>query len=173
MSTRGLEADLIARPTDNWSLAGGFAYTDAKIDSFRVPPGAPASQVIPDGTQLTSAPKFKASLTSNTDVETGWFANLFFGGSISYQSKQLTQLSPDPIVRAATTVDSYALADVQAGLVDPDERWKLSFLVRNLFDQSFAAAIQTGGPGGSYRFQRPREADRYYGLSLRVNFGGQ
>lgn len=173
VSTRGFEADLIARPTDNWSLTGGFAYTDAKIDSFRVPPGAPANQIIPDGTQLTSAPKFKASMTSNTDVETGWFANLFFGGSLSYQSKQLTQLSPDPIVRAATTVGSYALADIQAGLVDPDDRWKLSFLVRNLFDESFAAAIQTGGPGGSYRYQIPREADRYYGVSLRFNFGGQ
>jgi iron complex outermembrane recepter protein len=173
VSTRGVEADLIARPTDNWSLTGGFAYTDAKIDRFRAPVGAPANQIIPNGTQLTSAPKFKASLTSDTDIETGGFANIFFGGSLAYQSKQLTQLSPDPIVRATTTVDAYALVDLQAGLEDPDERWKLSFLVRNAFDQDFAAAIQTGGPAGSYRFQRPREANRYYGLSLRVNFGGQ
>jgi iron complex outermembrane receptor protein len=171
VSTRGIEADVIARPTDNWSLAGGLAYTDAQIDNFRAPPGAPATAIIPDGTPLTSAPKFKASLTSNTDVETGWFANLFFGGSFSYQSKQLTQLSPDPIVRANATVDAYALADVQVGLVSPDDAWKLTFLVRNLFDQSFAAAIQTGGPAGSYRYQIPREADRYYGLTLRVNFG--
>jgi iron complex outermembrane receptor protein len=42
--------------------------------------------------------------------------------------------------------------------------------VRNLFDTSYAAAIINGGPGGSYRYQIPRDADRYYGLTARVNF---
>ena len=28
----------------------------------------------------------------------------------------------------------------------------------------------SGGPGGSYRYIIPREADRYYGVTARVNF---
>jgi len=33
-----------------------------------------------------------------------------------------------------------------------------------------AAAITNGGPGGAYRYQIPRDADRYYGVTGRVNF---
>ena len=44
--------------------------------------------------------------------------------------------------------------------------------VKNLFDQSFASSIGAGGPGGSFRYIIPREADRYFGITARVNFGG-
>ena len=46
----------------------------------------------------------------------------------------------------------------------------LTAQVRNIFDQSFAASITSGGPGGGYRYIIPREADRYYGITGRVNF---
>ena len=51
-----------------------------------------------------------------------------------------------------------------------NDRWRLTGQVRNLLDQSFAAAITNGGPGGSYRYQIPRDADRYYGVTGRVSF---
>jgi iron complex outermembrane receptor protein len=170
VSTKGLEVDFLAQPVRNWSLNGGFAYTDAQVDNFRLPPGGNPADQIPSGTPLTSAPKFKASLVSDYRFDTGMGVDFTLGGAFSYQSKQLTQLSPVAAVRAATTVPAYALVDLQAGIVDPNDRWKVNFLVRNLFDESFAAAIQTGGPGGSYRYQIPREADRYYGVTGRVNF---
>ena len=56
------------------------------------------------------------------------------------------------------------------GLVDPEDRYRLTFQVKNVFDTSFASAITSGGPGGSFRYIIPREADRYYGLTGRVNF---
>jgi iron complex outermembrane receptor protein len=170
VSTKGVEVDFIAEPVRNWSISGGFAYTDAQVDEFRLPVGGNMADLIPSGTPLTSAPKFKASLQSDYRVDTGMGVDFTLGGVFSYQSKQITQLSPVAAVREATTVDAYALVDLQAGIVDPDDRWRINFLVRNLFDQSFAAAIQTGGPGGSFRYQIPREADRYYGVTGRVNF---
>jgi len=173
VSTKGFEIDFIARPTDAFSVSGGLAYTDAQVDRFRLPVGGNPADLIPSGTPLTSAPKWKGSVQGDYRIETGGSFDVNLGGSLSFQSEQITQLSPAAAVRAATTVDAYALADLQAALVDVEDRWKLSFLVRNLFDQSFAAAIQTGGPGGSYRYQIPREADRYYGVTLRVNFGAQ
>jgi iron complex outermembrane recepter protein len=45
--------------------------------------------------------------------------------------------------------------------------------VRNLFDTSFPATITTGGPGGALRYIIPRDADRYFGVTGRVNFGGK
>ncbi len=172
VSTRGIELDMIARPSPTFSIIGGLAYTDAHIDQFKTAPGAAASTLIPSGTQLTSAPKLKGSLTLDKRVELGGSFDIGLGATTSYQSDQLSQLSPDPVVRASAAIQSYMITDIQASLIDKNDRWKLTALVRNLFDRSFAAAIQNGGPGGSYRYQIPREADQYYGVTLRVNFGG-
>ncbi|MBK6491132.1 MAG: hypothetical protein IPK89_13560 [Sphingomonadales bacterium] len=34
----------------------------------------------------------------------------------------------------------------------------------------YPAAIINGGPAGSYRYQIPRDADRYFGITGRINF---
>ena len=57
-----------------------------------------------------------------------------------------------------------------AALVDPDDKYRVTFMIKNLFDESFASAITSGGPGGSFRYIIPREADRYYGVTARFNF---
>jgi iron complex outermembrane receptor protein len=75
-------------------------------------------------------------------------------------------------VRLGSTVDGYATVDASVALVDPSDRWRVAFQVKNLFDKSFASSIVSGGPGGSFRYIIPREADRYFGVTARVNFGG-
>ncbi len=172
VSTRGIEVDVIARPSPTMTISGGLAYTVARIDNFRVAPGAAATTLIPSGTPLTSAPKLKVSVNGDKRFVTGRSFDFGLGGSFSYTGEQLSQLSADPVVRLAATIPNYSLTDVQASIIDKDDRWKLTAIVRNLFDRPVAAAIQNGGPGGSYRYQIPREADRYYGITLRVNFGG-
>jgi len=170
VSTRGAELDLIWRPASDLSITGGLAYTDAKVDRFQLPPGALPTQVIPSGTELAFAPKWKGSIGADYRWRTGGAVDLFFGGQANVQSSQLGQFSPDPVVRERTTIDGYALVNLQAGLVDPEDRYRVTFQVRNLFDQSFAASIVSGGPAGSYRYIIPRDADRYYGVTARVNF---
>ncbi|MDX3909053.1 MAG: TonB-dependent receptor [Sphingobium sp.] len=173
VSTRGVEIDLLYQPSRAFSLNGGLAYTDAKIDSFRLPPGADATQRVPNGTRLSNAPKWKGSLGATYKIETGGFADIELGAQGSYQSSQLYELSPIAATRAATTVKGYGIVDVSAGLVAADNGWSLRAQVKNLFDQSFASSIVSGGPGGSYRYIIPREADRYFGLTARVNFGSE
>ncbi len=170
VSTRGVEIDVIARLSKAFTLTGGFAYTDAHIDNFLLPPGANASQAIPNGTQLTSAPKVKASVQADYRIVTGGAVDVGFGGNLTYTADQLSQLSPDPLVRRATTIPDYVLADVQVSLIEKNDRFKLTGYVKNVFGNSFAAAIQTGGPGGSYRYLIPREADTIYGVTGRFNF---
>lgn len=74
------------------------------------------------------------------------------------------------MVRDATTIGGYALVDLAVALIDPCDRFRLAFQVKNVFDQSFDAAITTGGPCASYRYIIPREADRYSDVIGRVNF---
>jgi iron complex outermembrane receptor protein len=170
ISTRGAELDLLWKPLRDLSISGGAAYTDAHVNRFRAAPGAAATAIVPPGTQLAYAPKFKGNLSVDYRFVTGGSVDFFAGVQGSYQSKQLSQFSPDPVIRRLATIDAYGLVNLQAGIVSSDDRFRVTAQVRNLFDTSFAAAIQSGGPGGSYRYQIPRDADRYYGLTARVNF---
>ena len=170
ISTRGGELDLVFQPVRDLSFSGGLAYTDAHIDRFRVPTNGVTTGVIPNGTRLAYAPKWKGSLGADYRIRTGAALDVQLGAQGSYQSNQLSQLDASAAVRDATTIRGYGLVDLSAGVVEADGRFRLTFQVKNLFDASFASAITSGGPGGSYRYLIPREADRYYGVTGRVNF---
>ena len=170
VSTRGVEVDVSFRPIDDLSFNGGIAYTDAVVDRFLQPAGAAASAVIPPFTPLGFAPKWKGSLAMDYRARLDGPVDLFFSVNGNYQSKQLTLFAANPVQRQLGTVDGYGLVNLSAGVGDKDDRFRLTAQVRNVFDQSYAAAIINGGPGGSYRYQIPRDADRYFGLTGRMNF---
>ena len=171
VSTRGGELDLIWRPVRDLSVTGGLAYTDARVDQFNAPAGATPAQIIQPGTTLAYAPKWKGSLSADYRWRTGGAVDVALGAQGNFQSSQLSTFSPDPIVRGLSTIGAYGLVNLSAGVVDPNDRWRVTFQVRNLFNQSFAAAIANGGPGGAYLYQIPRDADRYFGLTARIKFG--
>jgi iron complex outermembrane recepter protein len=173
ISTRGFEIDAIIRASRDLSFSGGLAYTDARVDRFNASVGATAAQIIQPGTPLAFAPEWKWTVSGDYRWRMNGPFDVAFGVQTSYQSSQLAQFSPDPIIRRLATIEGYGLANVSVALLDKDDRWKVTFQVRNLFDRSFAAAIANGGPGGAYRYQIPRDADRYFGVTARFNFGGK
>jgi len=170
VSTRGVELDFVWRPSTAFGVSGGVAYTDARVDEFNLPPGGNPNDVIASGTPLAYAPEWKGSLAADYRLELGGNFDLFFGVQGSYQSSQLAIFSPNPIVRDNGTIDGYALVDASIGFGDRDDRFRVTLHGRNLFDESFPAAIATGGPSGTYLYRIPREADRYFGVSGRFNF---
>lgn len=175
ISTRGFEADLIIRAATDFNIAGGVAYTDAKVVDFRLPPGGNAADLVPNGTQLPFAPKWKAALGGDYTIRTWGFADVQLSVQTSYQSKQLTLFVGNTLARNFGTVDGYGLVDLAVALVEKDDRFKLGFTVKNVFDKSFAATIADGGPLGgaattSFRYLITREADRQFGITGRVNF---
>jgi iron complex outermembrane recepter protein len=172
VSTKGVEIDFLMRPASNFSVSGGIAYNKARVEDFRLPPGADATQLIAKGTPLANAPEWKMALGADWTLETGGFANIQLGGQMALQSDQIYELSPNPVVRRGSTVDGYATVDLSAALVDVGDKWKVTAQVKNVFDQSFASSIVSGGPGGAFRYIIPREADRYFGITAKLNFGG-
>ena len=171
ISTRGGELDFIIRPVRNLNLSGGLAYTDARVDAFKAPPGSAATNIVPTGTSLAYAPKWKGSLAADYRWRTGGAIDVQLGAQGSYQSSQLSLFDPSAAIRAAGTIKAYGLVDLSAGIVSRDDRFRLTAQIKNVFDQSFAAAITNGGPGGGYRYLIPREADRYFGVTGTVKFG--
>ena len=185
VSTRGVELDMLYRPTNDFTLSGGLAYTDAKVDLFRLPPGAPITDQIASGSTLPFSPKFKGSLGANYTVRTGGAVDIELGAQGSYQSSQVSLLVANPLITGNSRIKSYGLLDLSIALLDANERFRISFLAKNVLDTSFAASIVDGGPlsggfptapapGGSssYRYIIPREADRYFGINAKINFGG-
>ncbi len=168
VSTRGVELDMNFRPARDFTISGGVAYTDAHVNKFKAAPGATA--IVPAGTPLGFAPKWKGSLAMDYRVRTGGFADVALGGQMSFQSSQLELFSDVLLKRLVGTQPGYALVNLQIGLVDPDDKWKLTFQVRNVFDQAYAAAIPDTGPAGSYRYQIPRDVDRYWGVTGKISF---
>jgi iron complex outermembrane receptor protein len=171
VSTRGGELDLLWRPLADLNISGGLSYTDARVDSFNAPPGA---AVVPAGTQLAFAPEWKGSLGVDYRWRTGGSIDFTFGAQASTQSSQLSLFEANQALRNAGIIDGYSIVDLQVGLVERDDRFRVTFVVKNLFDQSFAAQITNSGLGGNQlqglRYLIPREADRYFGLTGRFNF---
>jgi iron complex outermembrane recepter protein len=167
VSTRGAEVDFAFRPIPDLAFSGALTYTDAKVDAFRAPPGA---TVIPAGTPLGYAPKWRGSLTAEYRWRTGGPIDVTFGAQASAQSSQLSLFDANPAIRAAGTIRGYSLLNLQLGIVDAKDKFRLTFVANNVANESFAAAITNGGPGGSFRYLIPREANRYFGIVGRANF---
>ncbi len=170
ISSTGVEMDFSYRPSKTTTFGASLAITDAHVVKFKAAPGAAATAIIPEGTSLAFAPTWKGSVMFEQRFVTNSFADVTMGMTANFQSKQLSLFSPDPVQRELGTIPGYGLVNMQISLVGKDDNWKLSFQVRNIFDKSYAAAIINGGVSGSYRYQIPRDADRYWGVSARVSF---
>ena len=171
VSTRGIEADFIWRPVKDVNLVGGVAFTDAQVDNFKQIPGQP---FVPSGTPLGFAPRWKASFGGDYRHRTGGAIDFTLAGNVSTQSSQLSLFDANAALRNLSFIRPYSLVDLQVGLVERDDKFSLTFFVKNLFDQSFPAQITNSGLGGNQliglRYIIPREADRYFGIQGRVNF---
>ncbi len=168
VSTEGVEIDFLAQPTDHLSLTGGVAYTNAQVDRFPVPAGAPpgTQPTVRSGTQLPLAPRWKASLGGEYRFELGSF-NLKPSFVYAVQSEQWSDLNEPAALRIA----GYGTLDLTLAFSDVEDRYQLVLIGRNVTDNAYTVLRTAGGPGGVPRLQIPRDADRYFGIHFRANFG--
>jgi iron complex outermembrane receptor protein len=174
ISTRGVEVDFLIRPDDNFTVSGGFAYTDAQIDEFRLPPGSPPTAGDRSGEQLPFAPTFKGNVGVNWTARTESLPfDIALGSSLNFTSDQVSDLQNAQPARQQLTIDGYFTIDASVALVDREGRYRLSFIGRNLTDENFATVQAPGGPGGTIRYIVGRDSERYFGVALRLNYGGR
>jgi iron complex outermembrane receptor protein len=170
VSTKGFEVDFQARPTDAFSIGGGIAYADAKVDKFFTPPNQ--TPTIADGSRLPLAPEWKASLNGSYRIALSSFditPTLLFNYTDDQYADLITKT--DTANLNLVRIPAYSTVDLSVAIADKDDRYRLTLIGRNLTDESFAALVTRGGPGGAPRLQIPREADRYFGAEFRINFG--
>lgn len=185
VSTRGVEAEWLFRPTRAFTLNGGVSYTDAHVDQFLQPPAAQAANFIVSGTPLAFAPKWKATTGAYYTLQTPALPfGIEFGGQAAYVSKQVSTLAPNGTAPGLTpaqstgqalafqeqTISGHGQVDLSLAAVDPVKNFRVAFVVKNVFNDHYASTIGSGGPGGSYLYQIPRDSNRYWGLTGRIGF---
>jgi iron complex outermembrane recepter protein len=157
--TKGFEVDAIANPVDGLTFTGNLAYTDAKIIKFNPDPRTNAPNAI-NGTRLPLAPKWSWTVGANYETEAASFGRIYLGTTYSYSGSQFSELGQ------VGALDAYGLWNASLGLSDIDDKYRLTFVVRNITDTSFVNL----NTGGGVRLHIPREADRYSGINFRAKF---
>jgi len=156
VKTEGFEADLVVAPVSGLTLRASGAYADAKVKEFNPNPitNAPDAR---NGTRLPLAPKFTYTLGASYEADLGGFG-LHLDTDFRHLSSQFSDLGE------SGPLDGYGIWNASVGVSDPDDRYRLTFHIRNITDESFALL----NVGNGQRLQIPREADRYVGISLRA-----
>jgi iron complex outermembrane receptor protein len=152
----GFEADLTAVPTHGLTLRASAAYADAHVVEFNPNPatGAPDAR---NGTQLPLAPKFVYTLGASYETDLGG-VRLYLDSDFRHVSSQFSDLGEQG------PIDPYGIWNASIGFSDSDDTYRLTFHARNITDNSYALLNVSSGQ----RLQIPRDADRYFGVSLRA-----
>ncbi len=153
----GFEADLVVNPFGGLNLRASAAYADARVKEFNPNPLTNAPSAI-NGTQLPLAPKFVYTLGGDYTADLGDAAVLYLNTDFRHTSRQFSDLGE------AGPIDPYGIWNASVGFSDRDDKYRLTFHVRNITDESYVLLNVENGR----RLQIPRDADRYFGVSLRA-----
>ncbi len=123
----GLEAELVANPTERLTISGNFAYLDAEYTKF-ISRGVDISDV----QELTNAPKYQAGLT----LQYVWD---LFGGELTGRATGSYQDDVVPTTDLSTVIAQPGYTLLGAGLVwrASDSPWTVSLQGSNLADREY------------------------------------
>lgn len=136
---RGLETDVVWRPTESLTISGGAAWTEAELTAnycgFTTATGVPVTQCAtpqaPKGTELPVTPRFKGNLTVRYEFMLGDL-DAHVQGSMVTQTDAWTDLR---LVERAIIgkQDGWSAFDFTAGV--NNEVWSAEFFAQNLTDE--------------------------------------
>ena len=151
VETSGFELDFLLQPTDNLTLTGGIAVSDAKAK--------------PDGEPLPFAPDTKVSLGGTWLFPLANGSNFRLAGQYIYTDEKLSgnigQTDENPFL-----LPDYSILNLNFAWMSVDDRLVITLIGRNLLDESFATTYS----GDGFRYQIPRDAQAFWGIDLTVNF---
>lgn len=175
LRTQGFEADLNWRVSRDLVLNGAFAYTDATITDFENGPcysvlNATGTGTTPGGNcivanpkfnksntadlagkTLPNAPKYKLNLGGQYDVRLDGSFNGFVTAAYRFQSKTQFNLNQDPMLEQG----GFGILNLGGGIKDKKDGWKLSFMVNNVFNKSYATGLGNNLVNGIWTAKAP------------------
>ena len=164
VSTQGIEVDLALQATEQLKLIAGIARTDATIDEFFCPVGEQCTDR--SGLDVPFSPdlKYMISLNYFTELEE---MNITWNSSYVYTDKQKATLPTNTgEFSPEVMLPDYAILNASIKFSFDDDNFQITLIGKNLTDESY----YTSYSGDGFRYQVPRDADRYFGLQLRKQF---
>lgn len=162
--SQGVEIDVLARLTENFTIQAGANYTDAYNDST-VAFSPSAADTIFAGTPLVQAPEwsFTAAVTYELPITEDLGARFYVDAR--YDSDYVTQaLGRNPISDMPETV----VVNGRISLGNPDGHWSLELWGRNLTDEfiqgGFNLPLQSGSVGAF------TNEPQTYGVTVRARY---
>lgn len=154
--TRGFEVDLNARLFDGFSVNASVAYADAFVRRFNPNPATNAPSAL-NGTRLPLAPEWNWNVGADYERDLGGLV-IYANTSYAYTGDQFSELGN------VGPIDSYGIWNASLGFSDPEDQYRLTLFARNIGDTSYVLLNTSAGQ----RLHIPRDADRYFGVGVRV-----
>lgn len=167
VSTQGVELDLLWQATDNLQISGGFASVDAEIDRFNCPRDVAAGSCTDrSGLDVPFSPDLKYTLSANYVLPMSSF-DVIVNGSFVHMDEQVSDLpGNDGTVNPAAVLPGYDILNASVAFSFNDGRYVLTLIGKNLGDESYVTTYS----GDNFRYQIPRDAERYFGVSFKAEF---
>jgi iron complex outermembrane receptor protein len=191
--TLGVEAELFARPADNWDLGITATWIEARIDSTITGSGTTPIAGIRDGNRLPTAPEFQAAASITYSWPWSSALNGYVNFTAQHMGSSYTQLADqeppfgqldsdtstpapafiafgDPSITSfafPTELPSYEIGNLRVGV--RADVWEAAAFVNNLWDErAFLSLDRERGSRArvGYLTNRPRT----YGVTFRRSF---
>ena len=185
----GLEAELKARPTDNWDFTVAASVLEAEFDSTVVDGNGNVIGGIQDGNRLASVPEFSASATATYSMPGQLFSNdgdWYLSSTFQHVGDRITQpgdqvdgagvfahglafgqLTGAEVTSLDLELPSYEIVNFNVGF--EAEQWEAVFYINNAFDENALLSFdrERGGRARlAYRTNQPRT----FGVTVRHDF---
>jgi iron complex outermembrane receptor protein len=158
-------------------LSGGATYTDAKIDKFNCPAGAPLTCQYPNGKQLPYAPKYKAVLNASYELPTSLPFAVSLNTNYSWQSSQQMDIGESPF----TVQPAYGLWNAGIKFSNDRDTYSVTLVLQNILNKFYATALVPDSatsvlngavvPSTTFvRIQTAQDSRRVVGIVARFNF---
>ncbi len=160
--SRGLELEMMARPTDNLAIQAALGYTDAEFTE------TVAAALVSDGDPLQQVPEYTFSSSIDyslplKNIDYDWFTRLDF----SYVDNSVSTVNP--AADRERIRPSYSLLNLRLGL--ENDTHKITFFVDNLFDRDVVLSDNRNlAAESSNRPRVLRNRPRTLGIDFRINF---
>jgi iron complex outermembrane recepter protein len=158
----GFELDILANPVEGLDLFANIAYANAKVKRFNPNPltNAPDAR---NGTRLPLAPEWSWNIGAAYETPFSAFGSeykVYVRTAYNHVGSQFSDLGE------SGPIASYGLWNASVGYSDADDNYRLTFMMKNITDDSYVLLNTSAGQ----RLHIPRDADRYMGASFRVRF---
>lgn len=134
----GVEFETVVRPTAGLVIRGGTTYINSKVTGDFLALDSVGVAVNRKGESFPGTPKWASIGDIEYELVASPSWNAFVGGNVAYRSKSRTYFGASPMFQ----IPGYTLVDLRFGVRSSDDRYRVQFYGRNIFNKYYVLIAQ-------------------------------